>query len=517
MADDPFSDRQGVRHTCDSTVVTPELPPVLRPAPPLARSEKVEHWLPASVGAVRGVSARLLVPLTGTALVALLGTEPIEGSALALLAFICAAFVVPPRPAWSALLPLMRAPLQLLMPLVGVGALVAVGAATKLPGLSPPDMLVILGATSIVALLPYARSTLMWKFRTRVRTAVIGSAKAAQDLSRELRLAGIPDYVVVGRVAITAEDRTAGDDETPLLGTLDELTDVVEQHNLHLLVMTNKVPRFTVFEQVSHSVLHLPVRLWELSGFYEDVFGHVPVAEINAAWFQYIAHPKYRAVAPKSKRALDIAVAVAAGLPFLPLLAILSVLIRRDGGPTFFKQVRIGEGGKPLTVYKLRTMTVAASAKAQWASSEDPRVTKIGRLLRKSHLDELPQLLNVLRGEMSLVGPRPEQPEFVDRLEEVVPFYQRRHLMQPGITGWAQVRCGYAGSDIGSAWKLSHDLYYLKHRSIAFDLAICGETFRTLFADRRYAIEPKWVSFIHGDAMPALEPALQSPPPLASA
>ena len=112
---------------------------------------------------------------------------------------------------------------------------------------------------------------------------------------------------------------------------------------------------------------------------------------------------------------------------------------------------------------------------------------------------------------MSLVGPRPEQPEFVQQLEEVLPFYQRRHLLKPGLTGWAQVRCGYAGSDVGSAWKLSHDLYYLKHRSMAFDLAIIGETFRTVFADRRFSIEPKWVPFIHGyDPLPPPPEALPS-------
>ncbi len=138
-------------------------------------------------------------------------------------------------------------------------------------------------------------------------------------------------------------------------------------------------------------------------------------------------------------------------------------------------------------------------------------MTRIGRILRKTHLDELPQLYNILRGEMSLVGPRPEQPEFVQQLEEVLPFYQRRHLLKPGLTGWAQVRCGYAGSDVGSAWKLSHDLYYLKHRSMAFDLAIIGETFRTVFADRRFSIEPKWVSFIHGyDPLPPPTEALSS-------
>lgn len=450
-----------------------------------------------SLDTLRGVPARLLVPVVGTGLVALLASEPLEGSVLALLAFVCAAFVVPARPPWAALLPLMRGPLHLLMPILGVATLVVVEATTRLPGLSPASMAAILAGTSLVALLPYAGAGGAWGPGIQVRTAVIGSARSASDLARELRLAGIPDYAVVGRISGAETDRVMND-EVPLLGDLDQLGKVVEEHSIHLLVMTSEVSRSGVFEQVSRSCLHLPVRLWELSGFYEDVFGHVPVAEINAAWFQYIVHPKYRAVTPFSKRVLDVTVAVTVGLLFLPVLAIAAILIRRDGGPVFFRQARIGESGRQLTVHKLRTMHLDASAAAQWAAADDPRVTRVGRFLRRSHLDELPQLMNVLRGEMSLVGPRPEQPEFVNRLEEALPFYQRRHLMKPGITGWAQVRCGYAGSDIGSAWKLSHDLYYLKHRSTAFDLAILGETLRTLFADRRFAIQPTWVSFIHG-------------------
>ena len=136
---------------------------------------------------------------------------------------------------------------------------------------------------------------------------------------------------------------------------------------------------------------------------------------------------------------------------------------------------------------------------AQWASADDPRITGIGRLLRRLHLDELPQLINVLRGEMSIVGPRPEQPEFVERLEQGLPFYSRRHLIKPGITGWAQVRCGSAGSDVGSGWKLCHDLYYLKHRSMVFDLAILAETVRTVFSDPYQGVDTSTVSFIHGD------------------
>jgi lipopolysaccharide/colanic/teichoic acid biosynthesis glycosyltransferase len=149
-------------------------------------------------------------------------------------------------------------------------------------------------------------------------------------------------------------------------------------------------------------------------------------------------------------------------------------------------------------VRKLRTMRVGADATAQWAEPEDPRITRVGAFLRRTHLDELPQLVNVLRGEMSLVGPRPEQPEFVERLERALPFYQRRHLMRPGITGWAQIRCGYAGSDIGSAWKLCHDLYYAKHRSVGLDLLILGETLSTLVFEREPVVSEERLAYVGG-------------------
>jgi lipopolysaccharide/colanic/teichoic acid biosynthesis glycosyltransferase len=147
-------------------------------------------------------------------------------------------------------------------------------------------------------------------------------------------------------------------------------------------------------------------------------------------------------------------------------------------------------------------MRVGTDATAQWASRDDPRITRVGAVLRATHLDELPQLVNVLRGEMSLVGPRPEQPEFVDRLERTLPFYQRRHLMRPGITGWAQIRCGYAGSDMGSAWKLCHDLYYVRHRSLGLDLLILCETFSTLLFRRDPVVEPDMFAAVAREPAP---------------
>ena len=135
-------------------------------------------------------------------------------------------------------------------------------------------------------------------------------------------------------------------------------------------------------------------------------------------------------------------------------------------------------------------MSVAPPGQSAWTTADDPRVTKLGAFLRKTHLDEAPQLMNILRGDMSLVGPRPEQVAYVERLAEQIPFYNQRHIVKPGLTGWAQVRVGYAGSMRGTLFKLCNDLYYVKHHSLSLDLTILLETVRTLFSDRQFGDEP---------------------------
>jgi exopolysaccharide biosynthesis polyprenyl glycosylphosphotransferase len=452
------------------------------------------------VRAVRGVSGRVLGPLVAAGLVALFADDPVQGAVLGFLAFGVAFFVGPQRGTWASMLPLMRSPLHATRPLLGLAALAVVQLVTGDPGLNPLQMVAVAAGATLPSMLSSLVVPQAWAPDRAIRIALIGSSRTATELARELRLEEVPEYLVAGRIEVEPNggDRSL---EMPTLGHLAELAEIVEQNGVKLLIFSSEVPRFALFKQVADTCLDLPVRMWELSSFYEDVFGHVPVAEINPSWFQYIMHPKYRAVAPRSKRALDILVALPIGLLSLPILAVVALIIRRDGGPVFFKQRRIGEGGRPITLIKLRTMKVDNGEEAQWASADDPRVTPIGRFLRRTHLDEFPQIINVLRGDMSLVGPRPEQPEFVERLEELIPFYARRHLIKPGITGWAQVRCGYAGSDTGSAWKLSHDLYYLKHRSMAFDLAILGETVRTLFADRQHKVAPMNLSFVQSDTL----------------
>jgi lipopolysaccharide/colanic/teichoic acid biosynthesis glycosyltransferase len=222
---------------------------------------------------------------------------------------------------------------------------------------------------------------------------------------------------------------------------------------------------------------------------------------IDAAWYRYIMHPRFRASGPHSKRIFDLVVGTLIGLCFLPIVAIAALAIKiADGGPVFYRQRRLGELGEEFEIVKLRTMqTDAETDGPQWAEAEDLRVTRIGRILRRTHIDEVPQLWNVLCGDMTLVGPRPERPEMVGALERRFSHYTRRHLVKPGIAGWAALRCGYAGSDIGTAWKLCHDLFYIKRRSILADALILAETGVEVFRDAHRALRAPDERFLLGE------------------
>jgi sugar transferase (PEP-CTERM system associated) len=170
-------------------------------------------------------------------------------------------------------------------------------------------------------------------------------------------------------------------------------------------------------------------------------------------------------------------------LPFFPIVVLLIKLTSK--GPVFFRQTRVGMGGRPFFVYKFRSMFVDAEANgARWATKNDPRVTKFGMMMRKTRIDEIPQLWNILRGDMGFVGPRPERPEFVPMLAEQLPFYYMRHLVRPGLTGWAQVRFGYGATMAENREKLEYDLYYIKHMSLGLDLLIMFETIKTILRRR---------------------------------
>lgn len=212
---------------------------------------------------------------------------------------------------------------------------------------------------------------------------------------------------------------------------------------------------------------------------YEPATGHALTEHLDSTWpDSTAARNRVRRLQLAGKWMLDISLAVLGlGLLALALPAIALAIFLDCPGPVFYVQTRVGKGGKLFSLYKFRSMVPGAeNGHALWAEVDDPRVTRVGRLLRRTHLDELPQFLNILKGEMSLVGPRPERPEFVEQLAREIPSYHARHQVKPGATGWALVMQGYGGSKEDSLRKLQYDLYYIRHWSLRFDVLILAKT-----------------------------------------
>jgi exopolysaccharide biosynthesis polyprenyl glycosylphosphotransferase len=403
------------------------------------------------------------------------------------------------------LMPIARFATCVLSPLLGALLAWAVALSTGMGSLGDSLIPAVVGALPLAAFGCWIRGR--FDMSVGVRIAVIGDPEVADGLSKEIVTARVNGYRVLGWVSVNGRSPAQLATEVPYLGPIEDLRRIVPAHQIELLVHaqgpSGEVSRLEIFEAVGAACLDLPVKLIEASQFYEELLGHVPVGQINAAWFQYLMHPRYRRTPTFTKRAFDLAIGGVALLFAAPLIALFAVIIKlSDGGPVFYRQRRVGEGGREFQMIKLRSMRPDAQADgAQWSSREDDRVLPVGRLMRKLHIDELPQLWNVLRGEMTLVGPRPEQPQLVSELEQRFPQYERRSLVKPGITGWAQVRCGYAGTSEGSAWKLCHDLYYLKHRSLLADLMIILETALALGHRAQFELElPSEQFLVRNDA-----------------
>jgi lipopolysaccharide/colanic/teichoic acid biosynthesis glycosyltransferase len=389
------------------------------------------------------------------------------------------------------LIPLASATLYLLAPPLGALGAVLISVSDG----SPSTVTVGAMAAPVLAawLVTALGAWVLHRFRTdrRVRVAVIGSHEFARGLRAELGAVGIRSYEVVGCIDPKHSCTRSVVADIRCLGSLVLLRKTVLDNGIDLVVLgplgaTEGAPelsdapsRLEVFERAADACLDLPVSLIESGQLYETVFGHVPLGTTTSAWFQYMLHPEYKRTWPASKRLFDLAFALLIGFFALPLVALAALAIKlSDGGPVFYRQSRVGEGGGGFELLKLRTLTADADS--------DPRpaealVTPVGRILRALHVNELPQVWQVLKGDMSMVGPRPELPEIVASYERNFTYYDRRHLLKPGITGWATVRCGYSGTPIGEAWKLCHDLYYLKHRSLFFDLLIMIETASAVF------------------------------------
>lgn len=310
------------------------------------------------------------------------------------------------------------------------------------------------------------------------RVLVWGAGARAASLTRRLRR-----RTDQRGFRIVAYLRTPGDsDDGPggkTVQTPGELVRLALQHKVEEIVVATDDRRrgFPTAELLECRLRG--IRVTDLVTFLERESGRVSVELMHPSWLIFSSGFRCDALRLATKRVFDVVVALAILLVSLPISLLTMLAIKlEDGGPVLYRQIRIGQNGRHFRVMKFRSMRVDAEKAGQpvWASLNDARVTRIGRVIRKLRIDELPQVLNVLVGHMSFVGPRPERPAFVEELAQTIPFYRERHFVKPGITGWAQVRYSYGSSRKDAQEKLEYDLYYVKHHSLAFDLLVLLQT-----------------------------------------
>jgi exopolysaccharide biosynthesis polyprenyl glycosylphosphotransferase len=313
------------------------------------------------------------------------------------------------------------------------------------------------------------------------RLLLVGVSEAALELVQDLANNKSLPFEWVG--AVTEEAPVGQALRIPLLGTLSDLPQIVPRTRPDLVVVADLQQRDRAIDHLV-GMANLGFRIVGVPEIYEYALGRVPVRHLPRAWFMSLLHLYQRPYSKLVSRGRDVTLASIGLLLVAPLFPLIALLVRCSGrGPVFFRQERVGEAGKPFQLIKFRTMIDGAeNGEAVWAAKGDNRITRVGQFLRVTRLDELPQLWNVLRNDMSIIGPRPERPEFLELLERDVPFWARRLLVKPGITGWAQVQGGYTADTVGAAEKLSYDLYYLKYRSLLLDVAIVAKTAATVLS-----------------------------------
>lgn len=329
-----------------------------------------------------------------------------------------------------------------------------------------------------VALAVAGRLILLWgltRDQFARRMVIIGDAASIATTTSLFDHPGLRDAELLGIVTQDA----AQDLPAPYLGPPEAIDEIVARVGAsEIVVASDDFPQELVDRLLScHEA---GVDVISMAQLYEQVLRRVPVRHLSPAWFltHFLGAEGPREASPLAKRLLDLLVALPMALAGVVVGGLVALAIKLDSpGPVFYRQVRLGRAGRPFVLVKFRTMRTDAEANGpQWSTQGDTRITRVGRVLRRTHLDELPNLWCVFRGELSMVGPRPERPEFVSMLERALPYYRVRLTVTPGLTGWAQVNHGYGDSIDDAAAKLEYDLYYARHRSVRFDLEILAST-----------------------------------------
>jgi sugar transferase (PEP-CTERM system associated) len=315
------------------------------------------------------------------------------------------------------------------------------------------------------------------------RVMVLGTGAEARLVEASLATAAPPGMRLVGFHALEKEQRVLVS-RWRVIARSESLEDTVKHLGVNEIIVAVREQRGGVLPLRSLLECRLNgVQVTDLARYFERVHGRVPIESLKVSWLIYGDGYRQGWLRSFVKRLFDISATATLLVFTLPIMAIMALSIAiESGGPVIYRQDRVGRGGRKFTLLKFRSMGLDAEkdGRPSWAVANDSRVTRVGRFMRRTRIDELPQLINVLRGEMSLVGPRPERPEFVAMLTEQIPFYGVRHSVKPGITGWAQVRYSYGSTIEHAVKKLEYDLYYVKNHTLLLDLLILIDTVRVV-------------------------------------
>lgn len=319
------------------------------------------------------------------------------------------------------------------------------------------------------------------------RILIVGSGNLAVELAREVLNRPDAGYRIVGFVGTDSELLGKSLINPRVIGITSDLDKIVDTENIDRIVVAMGERRGHLpTDELLHLSLAGKVAIEEGASFYERITGRVSLAMIRPSWLIFSGPGRQAKAAALTRNVVHRIVALIGGLVSLPIALITVGLIKLDSsGPALYKQERVGKGGRTFVLMKFRSMRTDAEASGPvWASKGDDRTTRVGKIIRKIRVDEIPQFWNILRGDMNFVGPRPERPHFVSQLAQEIPYYEQRHLIAPGLTGWAQIKYPYGASIEDARQKLQYDLFYIKNQGLVLDAIILFETVKIILFGR---------------------------------
>jgi sugar transferase (PEP-CTERM system associated) len=319
------------------------------------------------------------------------------------------------------------------------------------------------------------------------RILIVGSGNLAVEVARQVLNRPDAGYRIVGFVGTDSELLGKSLINPRVIGLTEDLDDIVKREGIDRIVVAMGERRGQLpTDKLLKLSLAGDVSIEEGATFYERVTGRVSLNMMRPSWLIFTGRGRQARLAAITRNAVHRLVALIGAVLSLPLVVLTAILIKIDSrGPVFYKQERVGKNGRLFVLTKFRSMKLdAEKAGPVWASKGDERTTRVGHVIRKTRIDEIPQFWNILRGEMSFVGPRPERPHFVTQLADEIPYYEQRHLIAPGLTGWAQIKYPYGASVEDAREKLQYDLFYIKNHSLFLDAIIVFETIKIILFGR---------------------------------